>query len=254
METINIGILFQHTFPMPNKHRGHTVKVHQQFCHVPYSLKTARDLIVTFKSLFTSYVQNIKVLGQIIFHIKLKQFYLNVSQHQTAAFRSVYVHCCRHFTHQVDICIHFMHTVLNSARCAVQLEINQRCQEGNDSDITNIVPHKARKKLRIAGFQTENRIHYKENANVGVSTRGKCVNMLRPDMNATSKKGIISIPSLDIQTILLTSSYFSTFLFLSTKSIGRDEFPFSLLFMNFSKSVQKIQFVLKYDNNFCNLT
>jgi len=74
METINIEILFQRSFPMPSKHRGCTVKTHQLFCHASYSLKTNRNLIVIFKSFFNYYVPNIIFLGQILFRIKLRRF------------------------------------------------------------------------------------------------------------------------------------------------------------------------------------
>jgi hypothetical protein len=30
-----------------------------------------------------------------------------------------YVHCCRHFTHQMDSCGHYMHTVLIYVRCVL---------------------------------------------------------------------------------------------------------------------------------------
>jgi len=36
-----------------------------------------------------------------------------------ATFCPVYIHCCRHFTHQMDIVFHFMHTVLISALCVL---------------------------------------------------------------------------------------------------------------------------------------
>jgi hypothetical protein len=48
-----------------------------------------------------------------------------------ATFRSVYVHCCRHFTNQVNIWIYFMHTLLVSARCVLWLVIYCKVQEGN---------------------------------------------------------------------------------------------------------------------------
>ena len=83
--------------------------------------------------------------------------------------RSVYFHCCRHFTHQVDMLIHIMHNVLiinvSSIACN-KLE----CQEGNGNDVTvndrnviKIIPENARMNFRMADLQRENWIHGYQN-------------------------------------------------------------------------------------------
>ena len=43
------------------------------------------------------------------------------------------------FTHQVDIWINFMHTVLIISLCVLYLVINRSCQEGSASDVTTSV-------------------------------------------------------------------------------------------------------------------
>jgi len=76
METINMEILFQRSFPMSSKNHGRTVKLHQLFSHASFPLKTDRNLIVLFKTFFAFYVPNFQVCVQMIFHVKLRQILL----------------------------------------------------------------------------------------------------------------------------------------------------------------------------------
>ena len=72
------------------------------------------------------------------FKIFFSDLWRNVRQRQQAACCSVFVHCYMQFTHQVCICIYFMHTVL--IRLSLVLVINCRCYDVSSMELICMLP------------------------------------------------------------------------------------------------------------------
>jgi len=80
----------------------------------PILLKSASSIFIWYPNvpcyLFSVTDRDIKRTAR---RIVWEEMLINIRQ---ATFCSLYVHFCRHFIHHVYICIHWMHTLLFSAR------------------------------------------------------------------------------------------------------------------------------------------